>query len=146
MTPQVRRPLITLLASHWVSMFGVALTTTAGFSWLFVLPLHLRGSVDNPYIGIIIFLVIPAILFLGLALIPIGIFLARRHVVAGLSEVVDRGAAWRRIWLFLGVMTFVNLVIGSQASYKAVQHMETDQFCGQSCHVMKPEFVAWRQA
>jgi hypothetical protein len=27
-----------------------------------------------------------------------------------------------------------------------VQHMETDQFCGQSCHVMKPEFTALKFA
>ena len=39
-------------------------------------------------------------------------------------------------------MTLANLVIGSQVSYRAVEHMETVQFCGQSCHVMKPEFTA----
>ena len=43
-------------------------------------------------------------------------------------------------------MTFVNIVIGSQVSYRAVQHMETVQFWGQSCHVMKPEFTAWKHA
>ena len=127
-------------------MLGVALTTTAGFSWLFVLPQQMRGNTSNPYIGILIFLIIPAVLFLGLALIPIGIFLARRHISAGLSEVTDRKIAWRRLGLFFGMMTFVNLVIGSQATYRAVQHMDTVQFCGQSCHVMKPEFTAWKHA
>jgi nitrate/TMAO reductase-like tetraheme cytochrome c subunit len=39
-------------------------------------------------------------------------------------------------------MTLANIVIGSQVSYRAVEHMETVQFCGQSCHVMKPEFTA----
>ena len=146
MTPEDKRPFITLLASHWVSMLGVALATTAGFSWLFVLPQHLRGNVDNPYIGIVIFLIIPAILFLGLALIPVGIFLARRRVVSGLTAVADRRSAWRRLGVFIGLMTFVNLVIGSQATYRAVAHMETDQFCVQSCHVMKPEFTAWKHA
>jgi nitrate/TMAO reductase-like tetraheme cytochrome c subunit len=147
LAPDARRPLITLLASHWVSMLGVALATTAGFSWLFVLPLHLHGSrVDNPYIGILIFLIIPAILFLGLALIPAGIFLARRRIGRGLTAVVDSRVAWRRIGLFLGLITFVNVVIGSQATYRAVQHMETEQFCGQTCHVMKPEFTAWQHA
>ena len=127
-------------------MLGVALATTAGFSWLFVLPQHLNGHADNPYIGIVVFLVIPALLFAGLAMIPIGIVLSRRRVVSALSSIPDRRAAWRRIGLFLGLITFVNLVIGSQASYRAVQHMETDQFCGQSCHVMKPEFTAWGHA
>ena len=39
-------------------------------------------------------------------------------------------------------MTVANVVIGSQLTYRAVDHMETVQFCGQSCHVMKPEFTA----
>jgi hypothetical protein len=44
--------------------------------------------------------------------------------------------------VFFVVMTIANLLIGSQVSYRAVEHMETVQFCGQSCHVMKPEFTA----
>ena len=43
-------------------------------------------------------------------------------------------------------MTAVNVIIGSQVSYRAVEHMETVQFCGQSCHVMKPEFTAHQRA
>src|SRR5262249_13936704 len=38
--------------------------------------------------------------------------------------------------------TALNIVIGTQGTYRAVDHMETTQFCGQSCHVMKPEFTA----
>ena len=146
MSPDVKRPFIVLLASHWLSMLGVALTTTAGFSWLFVLPQHMQGKAGNPYIGILIFLVIPGVLFTGLAMIPIGVVLARRKVLAGFSAIGDKRAAWRRIGTFLGLMTFVNLLIGSQATYRAVQHMETDQFCGQSCHVMKPQFTAWKNS
>ena len=32
----------------------------------------------------------------------------------------------------------------SQLSYSAVMYMEEPQFCGQTCHVMKPEFTAYR--
>jgi len=142
MRPDIKRSFIVLLASHWVSMLGVALATTAGFSWLFVLPQHVRGRVDNPYIGILIFLIIPAILFLGLALIPVGIFLSRRQIASGLSAVQDKPAAWRRIAIFLALMTLINVTLGTQTTYQAVRHMETRQFCGQTCHVMKPEFTA----
>jgi len=145
MSPDEKRPWLSLLTSHWVSLLGVGLTTTAGFSWLFVLPMHLAGKADNPYIGILAFLIIPAILILGLILMPVGVLLARRQVVQGLRTMPNRRASLGRLVTFLGLMTFVNLVIGSQATYRAVQHMETDQFCGQSCHVMKPEFTAWKQ-
>lgn len=43
-------------------------------------------------------------------------------------------------------MTFLNAVIGSQITYRAVEHMETVQFCRQTCHVMKPEFTAHQRA
>ena len=59
MPDQQDRPFLVLLTSHWVSMLGVALVTLAGCSWLFVLPAHLRGHVDNPYIGLLIFIAIP---------------------------------------------------------------------------------------
>jgi NapC/NirT cytochrome c family, N-terminal region len=142
MTPEPERPVLHLLASHWVSMLGVALVTTAGCSWLFVLPIHIRGHVDNPYIGLIVFILIPAIFLLGLALIPIGIALAKRRVAADLSTIHDRKAVMRRFALFFGVTTFANILIGSQITYRGVEHMETVQFCGQTCHVMKPEFTA----
>jgi len=142
MSDQQDRPFLVLLTSHWVSMLGIALVTLAGCSWLFVLPAHLRGHVDNPYIGLLIFIAIPIAFFLGLALIPIGVTLAKRRVTAVLSAIEDRRTAWRRLAVFFGVMTAVNVLIGSQVTYRAVEHMETVQFCGQSCHVMKPEFTA----
>ena len=68
MSDDPKRPILALLTSHWVSMLGVALVTTAGFSWLFALPTQLRGQASNPYIGIIVFLVIPIVFVAGLRL------------------------------------------------------------------------------
>src|ERR1700691_1611674 len=142
MPDEPRRPIIILLTSHWVSMAGVALVTLAGFSWLFALPANIRGNVSNPYIGLLTFIAIPIVFFAGLILIPIGIALGRRKATEALNPPFDRKAAWRRAGLFFAIMTMANLVIGSQLTYRAVEHMETTQFCGQSCHVMKPEFTA----
>jgi hypothetical protein len=137
------RPVLVLLTSHWVSMLGAALVTLAGFSWLFVLPLNIRsGPVSNPYIGLLIFIAIPIVFFAGLVLIPVGIALAKRKVTESLNEVEDRRSAWRRAGIFFGVMTVANVVIASQLSYRAVKQMDTVQFCGQTCHIMKPEFTA----
>jgi nitrate/TMAO reductase-like tetraheme cytochrome c subunit len=138
-----KRPILVLLTSNWISMLGAALVTLAGFSWLFVLPLNIRGGgVSNPYIGLLVFIAIPIVFFAGLILIPIGIALAKRKVTANFDEIEDRRTAWRRVGIFFGVMTVANVVIASQLSYRAVVHMDTVQFCGQTCHVMKPEFTA----
>jgi len=142
MSDDSKRPILALLTSHWASMLGVALVTTAGFSWLFALPTQLRGHTSNPYIGIFIFLVIPIVFVAGLILIALGVVLARKRIEKGLFTAPDRATYIRRLAIFFAVTTVINIVIGTQGTYRAIEHMETAQFCGQSCHVMKPEFTA----
>src|SRR5262245_61985804 len=67
------RPFLLAVSSHWVSLTGLALSLTALISWMFVLPLQIRGHAGNPYIGVLVFILIPAIFFTGLVLIPLGI-------------------------------------------------------------------------
>ena len=146
-TEPTRRPVWFVLTRHWLGLVGAALITSAVISWLFVLPLQIRGHVDNPYVGVVVFLVLPAVFFLGLALIPLGVYLGKRRILQGFEEVAfERKAALQRLGLFLGVTTFLNVLIGTQFTYRAVKHMETPQFCGQSCHTMKPEFSAYLNA
>ena len=89
---------------------------------------------------------IPAVFFTGLAFIPLGAYLARRRIAAGLAAAPDRRVILRTLAIFFGVMTVVNVIIGSQVSYRAVAQMESNQFCGQSCHVMEPQFVAYQRS
>ena len=135
------RPFLVLVTSHWLSLLGMGLALTALISWLFVLPLHLRGHVDNPYIGIVVFLIIPVVLVAGLAHDPDG-GLPRAPAGAPSAHGARRRpkVAVRRLVGFLGGVTLVNVIVGTQATYRAVEHMETVQFCGQTCHVMTPEF------
>src|SRR5262252_9242170 len=141
------RPTWFVLTQNWVSLVGVARVTTAGLSWLFVLPLQIRGHVANPYIGIIVFLILPIIFFAGLALIPIGVYLGKRRIRQGLVEGgFDRRAAVKRLAWFFGIITLVNVLIGTQVTYRAVAHMETPQFCGATCHVMHPQFAAYQNS
>ena len=111
------RPTWFVLTRHWLSLVGVALVTTAGLSWLFVLPQQIRGHVSNPYIGIILFLVLPIVFFIGLALIPIGVYLSKQQIRQGLPEAgFDRRAALHRLAWFFGVITLVNVLIGTQVT------------------------------
>jgi hypothetical protein len=136
-----------LLSQHWLSLFGAGLVVTALVSWLVVLPQSIRGHVNNPYLGIVVFLTIPAVFFVGLALIPIGIYLGRRQIRKGVVEAqFDRAKMFRRVGWFVAATTLLNLLIGTQVTYRAVKHMETPQFCGATCHAMKPEFSAYVNA
>ena len=49
--------------------------------------------------------------------------------------------------VFVGVITFVNIVIGSQLTYRAITYMESVSFCGRTCHqVMQPEYAAYQNS
>jgi hypothetical protein len=118
-----KNPILVVLTSHWVSMLGLGLVTTAGFSWLFVLPIQLRGHTNNPYIGIVVFIFIPVIFILGLVVIALGIFLARRRIVSigqGMLAGADRQFYVRRLLIFFAMTTAANVVIGTQGTYRAV--------------------------
>ena len=102
---------------------------------------------DNPYVGIVVFLVLPAIFFTGLLLIPVGVYLSKRQIRGGLAEeTFDRKTALRRIAWFFGATTLLNILIGTQVTYRAVKHMETPQFCGATCHTMAPELAAYQNS
>ena len=137
------KPILILLTSHWLTMAGALVATVAGCSWLITLPNQVRGHAANPYIGILTFVVLPIVFAIGLGLMPIGMWLSRRAIRHGAKALLTRGAARRRLVIFLAVATFLNIVIMSQLSYSAVMYMEEAQFCGQTCHVMKPEFTAY---
>jgi nitrate/TMAO reductase-like tetraheme cytochrome c subunit len=140
-------PFLLLVTSHWLSLFGLTLIITSVISWLFVLPLHIRHGADNPYIGIVVIFIIPMVFFIGLILVPIGIFLAKRRIKHRIeTEIIDRRAARRRLLWFFVIATVINVIIGTQFTYRGVQHMESVQFCGQSCHTMKPEFTAYQNS
>ena len=42
------------------------------------------------------------------------------------------------------VATIVNLLVVAMASYRGAAYMDSPQFCGQSCHVMHPEYTAYK--
>ena len=133
-----------LLSRHWLSLTGAALSITAGVSLLFLSPHEIRGHGDNPYVGIIVFLILPLLFLGGLALIAAGVYLSRREIRRGLAGPrYDRKAALRRLALFAGITTALNIIIGTQATYRAVEYMEKPQFCGATCHTMLPEHSAY---
>lgn len=138
------RPIATLLTSHWLTMGGALLATIAGSAWLLTLPNQVRGHASNPYIGILSFVILPILFAVALVLMAVGVWLSRRAVRHGLKKSLTREDSRRRLAAFLVVATVVNIVIMSQLSYSAVTYMEEAQFCGQSCHVMKPEFAAYQ--
>jgi nitrate/TMAO reductase-like tetraheme cytochrome c subunit len=133
-----------------LSALGIALTTASALIFVGLVLLEVLGALQNPYVGIITFVIVPALFVLGLLLIPIGLWLARRRG-AGAAEA--EAVAWpafdlrntthRRMLGFVLVATIVNLAIIAMASVGAVEYTESQSFCGQVCHTpMDPQFTA----
>jgi nitrate/TMAO reductase-like tetraheme cytochrome c subunit len=141
------------LSNNWISLLGVVLVTTTTIFWLFLLPVTLRGDTENPYVGILAFLLLPGPFFLGLAMIPLGMWLQRkREGRGGLYPPGFPPLSWdnhdlRKLVYFVGATTVLNIVIASQLSYGAVSYMDTTTFCGLTCHtVMQPEYTAYQNS
>jgi nitrate/TMAO reductase-like tetraheme cytochrome c subunit len=134
-----------------ISLAGGAITTASGVTMIGYWLVELLGRPnDNPYLGIIFFLLLPGVFILGLILIPIGVLLRRRklqkagQIPAAFPKVDFNDRIFRHGIDIVLVATIANLLIVSVASYRGAAYMDSPQFCGQSCHVMHPEDAAYR--
>jgi hypothetical protein len=145
---------IYFLGQNPTSLVGAVITTSTALTtvafWFY--DIFLPGP-PHPYIGLLVFLILPGIFVLGLLLIPIGIWFRRRSLrVSGklpaVFPAVDlRLPVVRRTLEWVGFATIVNLLIIGTASYRGVQYMDSTTFCGATCHtVMAPEYTAYQNS
>src|SRR6266568_8189089 len=140
------------LGQNPVSLVGAVLTTSGAVTLIafWVYDFLLPGP-PHPYIGILLFLILPAMFALGLVFIPLGMLL-QRHKLLAKGELPDlypeinlRESLVRQGFAVVGITTFLNVIIFGTASYRGVAYMDSTQFCGQTCHtVMEPEFTAYQ--
>ncbi|HUX44819.1 MAG TPA: NapC/NirT family cytochrome c [Terracidiphilus sp.] len=134
-----------------ISLLGGAITTAAGVTvvgyWLYDM---FGQGYTNPYLGIIFFLILPALFIFGLALIPVGVVIRHKALqnagqIPSVYPKVDfNDRIFRHGVDIVLIATIVNLLIVSVASYRGAAYMDSPQFCGQSCHVMHPEYTAYK--
>jgi len=148
--PQWFRPVF-YLSNNVVTIIGIVLTTSSALTMLgfWILEFVTPGPI-NPYIGVIIFLILPGIFVFGLVLMPLGA-LWHRHQLRAAGELpsfypnIDFRKPFFRQAASWGVsLTILNVIILSVGSYRSVEYMDSAQFCGQTCHtVMQPEYTAY---
>lgn len=141
------------LSQNLISRIGVVLTTTSGVTLVFSFIFVLFGYQPDPYAGILVFMILPAIFLLGLILIPIGIWRDYRRkgrmgqLPAEYPTVDLSHPGLRSTLTFVLVMTAINVPIFTVAAYKGTNFMESTKFCGQTCHkVMDPEYTAYQRS
>src|SRR6266498_1368686 len=69
------------LLRHPLSLIGAGVVILSGVSILFLFLIEAITGRSNPYLGIFTYMIYPALLLVGLILVPAGIFLERRRRV-----------------------------------------------------------------
>jgi hypothetical protein len=142
---------VAYLGNNGITLTGAALTTSAGITMvLFWLAEATSTRRPHPYLGILLLLILPGVFVAGLVLMPLGALwhrrrLRRQGLLTGVYPKVDfHQPLLRRAAALVGVATVANVALIGTASYKGVEYMESNQFCGLTCHtVMAPEHTAF---
>ena len=134
-----------------ISLAGGAITSASGVTMIGYWLVEIFGRTnDNPYLGIIFFLLLPGLFIAGLLLIPVGVFVRRRklqlagRIPAQFPKIDLNDRMFRHGLDIVLVATILNLLVVAMASYRGASYMDSPQFCGQSCHVMHPEYTAYK--
>jgi hypothetical protein len=140
------------LIHNWLSTIGAVIAGVSMLVILFFLILSALSAKINPYVGIFIYIVLPAFLILGLLLLPAGMFIEwRKRQRTGLVTYakwpdINLNNPRRRnaVAIFL-LGTLLLTLMSAVGMYQAYHYTESVRFCGLICHrVMKPEYTAYQ--
>ena len=67
------------LFRNYISFFGAVIVTAAVVSILLLFLIELTQTADNPYLGIVTYIILPGFLVMGLVVIFTGMLLERRR-------------------------------------------------------------------
>lgn len=134
-----------------ITLVGVLIAGISIGVILFMVLLEATAENPNPYMGIFAFTIMPVFLLVGLVMIPYGIRREHRREFQGKPHglrlpVIDFNKPRHRTaatFALLGALIGVSII--GFTSFKAYEHTESDEFCGETCHaVMEPEYTAYQ--
>src|ERR1044071_5225676 len=139
------------LFRNYVSFAGALIVIAAVVSILLLFLIELTQASNNPYLGIVTYVLLPAFLVFGLLVILTGMLIERRRrrrspdsVIPPYPKIDLNEPRQRRLAIVILTLSFVFVCASAFGSYRAYEYTESVEFCGQACHtVMKPEFVAF---
>src|SRR5271166_286276 len=149
--PDSHPPVSIKLYKNPISLIGMALALVAFANILFLFFLDSFSHISSPYVGILAYMVAPAIMIVGLVMIPVGMIIERRRRLREVgapphfARLDLNNPAQRSTAAFLLSFVVIFALMSAAGSYKAYEYTDSVQFCGQLCHtVMNPEFTAYQ--
>lgn len=141
-------------SKNWISLVGatIAIITFSMIVFLFIISSVTHTG--NTYLGLIIYVLLPGVLFIGLLLIPFGMWLKVKkqkrssgEITKGWPVINFNDVKQRHAAIIFAAGTSIFLLASAVGSYEAFHYSESVEFCGKICHeVMKPEYVAYKNS
>jgi hypothetical protein len=123
---------------------------------LFSVFLDMRGVVNNPYFGFLIYMVMGPLFVAGLATVVVGLLLFRDKEEIGVyaleyireqMTMPGRFIRVRKTIYLATFLTFFTILVIGVVSYAGFTYTESVRFCGQFCHtVMEPEYITYQNS
>ena len=135
---------------NWISLSGAVISLICLFMIVFLFAVSIFLDRGGSYLGLVIYLILPAFLIAGLLLIPIGMlknYKKQRKSEKRLPYIDLNILAHRNAFFIFITGTIIFLFISALGSYEAFNYTESTDFCGTLCHtVMTPEYVAYQNS
>lgn len=139
------------LFRNYISFVGGAIVIASFVSVVLLFLIEITSKAENPYIGILTYMILPSILIFGLVVVVLGRMIERRRrhrvspsQISAYPKLDLNDAGSRRAFFIFLVITFVFVSASAFGSYRGYEYTESVNFCGQTCHtVMKPEYTAY---
>lgn len=137
-----------------ISYIGTIIAAVSLLLIFFVFLISFFFEAGGNYIGLLLYMALPALLIVGLMLIPVGMLIRIRQIKRSIDEVakprliIDLNIPQHRnAAIIFTIGTVVFLILTSIGSYEAIHYTESTKFCGTLCHkVMEPEYVTYQNS
>jgi hypothetical protein len=141
-------------SQNWISLIGATIALISLFMIAFLFAISIFLGEGGLYLGIVIFILLPAVLVAGLFLIPIGMYLRirkeRKHgkiEQLGWPRIDLNDKRHRNAFFIFSIGTTIFLFLSALGSYEAFHFTESTRFCGTLCHyIMVPEHTAYQNS
>ncbi|MEO7970916.1 MAG: NapC/NirT family cytochrome c [bacterium] len=144
-------PKLPSLFRNYISLVGAAIIIASLVSVVLLFLIEVTSSGENPYLGILTYIILPSVLMFGVVVVVVGALRERRRryrtspedIAAYPQLDLNDPRSRRAVFVFL-LITFLFVSASAFGSYRAYEYTESVNFCGQTCHVMKPERTAYQ--
>ena len=153
--PHRARNFLASLTRSPYGLFGTIIATTSAFLIVTLFVYEWVGEAGHPYLGIITYIILPAFFLVGLVFVLIGIRRQTKRRLARESSgelipefpIIDLNDDRTRTWLLTaGGFGAAAAVLLATTTMKGVEYIDSNQFCGTTCHVMEPEWTAYQRS